>query len=53
MGQRVGPMNMQLQFSEDSFINNDLFSMCYVAVFDSRIYNKTTMPIANIVSVIS
>ena len=44
MGQlRVGLMNMQLWFSEVSIIKNDLFSMSYVAVFDSRIYNKTTI----------
>ena len=40
MGQSVGPMNMQLQYSEDTILNNDLFSMCYVAVFDSRILIK-------------
>ena len=43
MGQRVGLMNMQLQYSEDTNLNNDLFSMCYAAVFDSRIYNKSTI----------
>ena len=43
MGQRVGLMNMQLQYSEDTILNNGLFSMCYAAVFDSRINDKTTM----------